>query len=905
MKAIRALKHLPQSRRAEKARQKDQAQGSPVSSRHDEPQIGEPALLPSNVMSAPHLNSEDMATREYKQVLVAQDWKLEQEWARECLEILYDPDQAPRAHGIQTALPGTCEWLNRHPKVELWLNSRHSTCLWLTAGPGRGKSTIAKYMASHLLNDSQTKPIICQYFSDSSSSQQSASRLLCWLVYQLFKQRPHLLKQWQPEFQEYGKSIAFNTEILWHIWTKSAADPAAGQIVCVIDALDELLEEDRWILTQKFLQFFASVDDASKVKLLVTSRSDEELQDRLDHGGPWARVGHLNCEESLESEAISKAPDVYIENVLREFRLKRKNRHFSNSPLLEEPIARLKATRPPSYLVIRLMVSPLLNGIEKGYSSTKLQNVIQSSPAQLEVFYERNLRQSRDLDLTKRILLIILAASRELTCIELQVALCLGYDDSKIRSFEDLTSDLSLSLDGIDRFEARVLELCGGLIHISSVNDTGEQLHSRTSEGSRETSAGSVPHKPMLAQPEFPQRAIHFSHETAREFLVAPKSYDLFSQDRSSHSTPSSKAHTVLARASIRFLQLLRHQDDQTVAQDAPQLSAVPPWARSCFEYSIDNWMKHLKAAEIEAPGLFNLALSTCDASFINFLQPNLGLCSPPSSGSAPIIAAAYWKLGNLVTPLISQDEACVNAQDEISGMTALMIAAQSGASDIVEALCRVQFLQIDLQNANGDSALIIALESEQEEIAELLLRREADPRIQNGQGITALMTACSSGSTAIVEYLMSREDLGEHINAQNVHGGTALTVAIEGGNTTIVRKLLESPTVDINIVPHGGISQGMTPLMMCAYRGWVNETELLLQRRGLDIQDPDTCHFTALLGKFTRYRDVYLVLESQVPKLSGSMRGEHDTWLREQILSRKYSWLWFLVVEYLDDSEL
>src|ERR1700756_4475407 len=126
MKTIRALKHLSQSRRAEKARQKDQAQDSPVSPRHHEPQTGEPALLPSNVMNAPHLNLEDMATQEYKQVLVAQDRKLEHEWARECLMALYDTDQAIRADRIQTALPGTCEWLNRHPKVELWLNSRHS-----------------------------------------------------------------------------------------------------------------------------------------------------------------------------------------------------------------------------------------------------------------------------------------------------------------------------------------------------------------------------------------------------------------------------------------------------------------------------------------------------------------------------------------------------------------------------------------------------------------------------------------------------------------------------------------------------------------------------------------------------------------------------------------------------------
>lgn len=119
MKAIRALKYLSQSQRAEKARQKDQAQGSPVSPHHDEPQTGEPALLPSNVMSAPHLNSGDLATREYKQVLVAQGWKLEQEWARECLQTLCDPEQALRADRIQTALPGTCEWLNPHPKVDL------------------------------------------------------------------------------------------------------------------------------------------------------------------------------------------------------------------------------------------------------------------------------------------------------------------------------------------------------------------------------------------------------------------------------------------------------------------------------------------------------------------------------------------------------------------------------------------------------------------------------------------------------------------------------------------------------------------------------------------------------------------------------------------------------------------
>jgi hypothetical protein len=884
MKAPRSLRDKFHSHRAEKAQEK----GSRSS---DEPLAGESTLLSPDVVVTPCLRSEDPDTLVHQHPSLAREQTIDQGRAVRDLAVLFDSDHAARLHSIQDALPGTCEWLKRHPKVELWLKSRHSTCLWLTAGPARGKSTIAKYVAFQLLEKSQAEYATCFCFIDDRT-RSSACRVLCTLLFQLFQQRPHLLKHFQSVFDKEGPSLASRFESLWEIWFRSVSDPAARQLVCIIDAMDGLDGNDRQRLTRRFLEFVGR-DDVSGVKLFVTSRPDEMLQARLDYGrGSRERVGHLNCEESLESEALLKAPDLYLDKILQDFNSKGQRIRLEDSDVLESLLTELRLPRPPPYLVLRTMVEGLLRDIDDGNSISRLIARIRSLPEDLEAFYERTLHESLDPGLTKQILLILLAASRGLTSVELQVALCLGGDNSEIRSYEDLKSDLSLTPKSIDAFENHVRELCGSLIQILGPAEIGRLWQGSVSTRSLHQSATSVSRRLLPTQNEFSQGIICLSHETARIFLVSKESTGF----PRSKAFPLPEAHSVLARASIRFLQLFQHHRLEK-EQSAFPPSIAPLWAHSYFEYSVENWITHLKAADMQTPGLVELGLSTCNADFITFLQPTVGVCCPPSPGSAPIIAAAFWTLRSL----IPQDKASINAKDENSGMTALMIAAQSGASDIVEELCNNPSLQIDLQNANGDSALIIALANGHDEIAKLLLQREADPRIQNRQGITALMSACSRGSEMIVETLTTSGEVD--INTRNVDGGSALTVAIEGGNVAIFRMLLKSPDINVRIVSHGGISQGMNPLMMCAYRGWANEIHLLLQRHDIDTRDPDTRHFVELLGKLPRYREVCSVLKSRVQALSDDMRAEHGTWLRERMSFREYSWIWFVAVKYFDDK--
>ena len=44
---------------------------------------------------------------------------------------------------------GTCEWIIDHPLYYSWLQS-HSQLLWISGGPGKGKTMLSIFLAEHL-----------------------------------------------------------------------------------------------------------------------------------------------------------------------------------------------------------------------------------------------------------------------------------------------------------------------------------------------------------------------------------------------------------------------------------------------------------------------------------------------------------------------------------------------------------------------------------------------------------------------------------------------------------------------------------------------------------------------------------------------------------------------------------
>ena len=107
-------------------------------------------------------------------------------------------------------------------------------------------------------------------------------------------------------------------------------------------------------------------------------------------------------------------------------------------------------------------------------------------------------------------------------------------------------------------------------------------------------------------------------------------------------------------------------------------------------------------------------------------------------------------------------------------GETALMLASARGHADAVGTLLNVG-ADPDIRNNLGRTALMTAVDNERKDVVRALLKAKADPDIQSGEGHTALMYAAADRNH---ETLMALLNAGADANLQDAEGNTALNYA-------------------------------------------------------------------------------------------------------------------------------
>ena len=131
------------------------------------------------------------------------------------------------------------------------------------------------------------------------------------------------------------------------------------------------------------------------------------------------------------------------------------------------------------------------------------------------------------------------------------------------------------------------------------------------------------------------------------------------------------------------------------------------------------------------------------------------------------------------------------NGKDEYK--TALMLAVDANNINIVQKLLASPYTDATLYNANGDTALMLAAEKGYDDIVNALLEsdKEVDINHRNVQSKTALMLAAEKGYVNIVQKLL--QSPGINVGMTDLHGNTALMLAAKNGRTEVVQAFLNS----------------------------------------------------------------------------------------------------------------
>ena len=175
-------------------------------------------------------------------------------------------------------VPNTCLWTLQNPKYTSWRDSDTRNLLWISADPGCGKSVLARCIIDEDLPEASrngpSKLILYYFFKDTSPKQRSAARAISAILHQLFVDQPRLIHYALQMYSEIGKALSTNFRKLWSIFIAAVTDPLAGDVICVLDALDECNEQEQHALIEALKDFCLSwrnSSSASRLKFLITS----------------------------------------------------------------------------------------------------------------------------------------------------------------------------------------------------------------------------------------------------------------------------------------------------------------------------------------------------------------------------------------------------------------------------------------------------------------------------------------------------------------------------------------------------------------------------------------------------------------------------------------------------------
>ncbi|CAI8050981.1 Putative ankyrin repeat protein MM_0045 [Geodia barretti] len=210
------------------------------------------------------------------------------------------------------------------------------------------------------------------------------------------------------------------------------------------------------------------------------------------------------------------------------------------------------------------------------------------------------------------------------------------------------------------------------------------------------------------------------------------------------------------------------------------------------------------------------------------------------------------------------------------------MIAARSGRTDITNILLEGKHVNLDIQEENGDTAVIIAVQRRKPVTLRELVRAGSDLNLQNQEGLTPLMIAARSGRTDITNVLLEGKHIdldiqekrtgwsalhfsvergdsatteallkaGANPHLKDKNGDTAVIMAVKRHEPATLRELVRAGS-DLNLQNQ----EGLTPLMIAARSGRTDITNILLEGEhiNLDIQEKRTgqsaLHFSAEEG--------------------------------------------------------
>jgi nucleoside phosphorylase len=307
---------------------------------------------------------------------------------------------------------GTCEWLTRHTNYQRWATGDSQPLLWVSGGPGKGKTMLAIYVTELLQPEhDSTEEVLLYYFcSNRDKNRNSAITIMRGIIHQWITAEPHLAQYVKSYFDgsETIKYTISNFVTLWRVFLSLLRETTSSTITCVLDGLDECEKGSLQQLLDSLRNYLSQIarDTEPKLRLILLSRSQPTLlESKLGHF-PRVRLDESDMEvaKDVERYIASKVSELALDQTLSEDQLSQVRQALMDGA-------------DGTFLWVGFVADEL-----KGRSWQKIQDILHRMPKGLGGVYQRLLLQVEDKEQLIPILQWLVLAARPLTIDELCVA---------------------------------------------------------------------------------------------------------------------------------------------------------------------------------------------------------------------------------------------------------------------------------------------------------------------------------------------------------------------------------------------------------------------------------------------------------------------------------------------------
>jgi ankyrin repeat protein len=602
---------------------------------------------------------------------------------------------------------------------------------------------------------------------------------------------------------------------LWKTFTEAALHTHdAGEVVCVLDALDECRQNDRNELIKAINEFYRSSRNqvSCRLKVFMTSRPyGDIIQSQFSYVWgeklPEIRLAGEDDDVAKDiSDEIKIVTDKRIDRICNTFHLSKKQARLMKMTLGAAP--------GRTYLWIVLVFDGLLQNrseIDKEY----IENFIRSPPKNFYDAYEKILNRPKtqgagyyNVKRARNILQMIVAAKRPLALREMSIAL-------PFTERQPPYDDLADEIDTEERTWDKIRDYCGLLV--IRVEGKLYLLHQTVREFLVTASPG--------------------THNESLETQDTPDARTVTHSDVWKHSIDLMDANSVLAKACISYLH-------SNFAKSDPSL----------LDYSAIYWAAHYHQSTATCQGA--AAEKTRDLCLGSEMRPRWTNIHEkhhwiPVNGS-PLCLASALGLDTTVKMLLYELDSAgidlmheVDSKDKDYGQTPLSLAAENGHEAVVRLLVDTGKADIDSKSNSGRTPLSLAAQRGHEAVVRLLVdtgKADIDSK-DTEYGQTPLSLAAQGGHEAVVRLLV---DTGKaDIDSKNTeYGQTPLSLAAQGGHEAVVRLLVDTGKAEID---SKDTEYGQTPLSLAAQEGHEAVVRLLVDTGKAEIDSKDNSGRTSL----------------------------------------------------------